>query len=196
MTNARPLRNAVELDLTADVVELTRVLCDVQSVSGDEGRLAGAVEAAPRQLPPLQVLRDGDAVVARTDLGRSERVVLAGHLDTVPVAGNLPVRLEGDADSGALVGRGTADMKGGVAVQLRVAATLPSPTRDVTFVFYDHEEVDAASNGLGRLAREHPDWIAGDLAVLLEQPAAGIEGGCNGKLRAQGATRRLRAHSA
>src|SRR5437764_409748 len=82
--------------------------------------------------------------------GRLRRVVVAGRLDTVPVAGNLPVRLEGDAGSGALVGRGTADMKGGVAVQLRVAATLPSPTRDVTFVFYDHEEVDAASNGLGR----------------------------------------------
>jgi succinyl-diaminopimelate desuccinylase len=197
MTRARPLRrSAVELDLTADVVELTRVLCDVESVSGDEGPLADAVEVALRGLPHLQVLRDGDAVVARTDLGRSERVVLAGHLDTVPVAGNLPVRLEGDADSGALVGRGTADMKGGVAVQLRVAATLPSPTRDVTFVFYDHEEVDAASNGLGRLAREHPDWIAGDLAVLLEPTAAGIEGGCNGTLRAQVTTRGLAAHSA
>src|SRR3954453_423124 len=196
MTNARPLRNAVELDLTADVVELTRVLCDVQSVSGDEGRLADAVEAALRQLPHLQVLRDGDAVGARPDLGRSERVVVAGHLDTVPVAGTLPVRLEGDADSGALVGRGTADMKGGVAVQLRVAATLPSPTRDVTFVFYDHEEVDAASNGLGRLAREPPDWIVGDLAVLLEPTAAGIEGGCNGTLRAQVTTRGLAAHSA
>src|SRR3954454_3270280 len=136
MNAARPLqRSAVHLDLTADVVELTRVLCDVQSVSGDEGRLADAVEAALRQLPHLQVLRDGDAVVARTDLGRSERVVLAGHLDTVPVAGNLPVRLEGDTATGTLVGRGTADMKGGVAVQLRVAAALPAPVRDLTLVF-------------------------------------------------------------
>src|SRR3954449_4974283 len=197
MTAARPLqRSAVHLDLTADVVELTRVLCDVESVSGDEGPLADAVEAALRRLPHLEVLRDGDAVVARTELGRSERVVLAGHLDTVPIAGNLPVRLEGDADSGALVGRGTADMKGGVAVQLRVAAALPAPSRDVTFVFYDHEEVDAASNGLGRLAREHPEWIVGDLAVLLEPTAAGIEGGCNGTLRARVTTRGLAAHSA
>ncbi|HYJ75362.1 MAG TPA: succinyl-diaminopimelate desuccinylase [Kineosporiaceae bacterium] len=201
MTSARPLpRPAVELDLGADVVELTRALCDVESVSGNEGPLADAVEAALRRLPHLQVLRDGDAVVARTDLGRSERVILAGHLDTVPVAGNLPVRfegsVEGDADGGALVGRGTADMKGGVAVQLRVAAALPSPTRDVTFVFYDNEEVDAARNGLGRLAGEHPEWIAGDLAVLLEPTAAGIEGGCNGTLRAQVTTRGLAAHSA
>jgi succinyl-diaminopimelate desuccinylase len=196
MTSARPRRSAVELDLATDVVELTRVLCNVESVSGHEGPLADAVEAALRRLPHLEVLRDGDAVVARTDAGRSERVVLAGHLDTVPIARNLPVRLDGDADSGALVGRGTADMKGGVAVQLRVAATLAAPTRDVTFVFYDHEEVDAASNGLGRLVREHPDWIVADLAVLLEPTAAGIEGGCNGTLRAQVTTRGVATHSA
>jgi succinyl-diaminopimelate desuccinylase len=123
-------------------------------------------------------------------------VVLAGHLDTVPVAGNLPVRLEGDAVSGILVGRGTADMKGGIAVQLKVAAALAAPSRDVTFVFYDHEEVDAASNGLGRLARGHPDWLTGDLAVLLEPTAAGIEGGCNGTMRAEVVTRGVAAHSA
>lgn len=189
-------RCALDLDLTADVVELTRVLCDVESVSGREGPIADAVEAALRRLPHLEVVRDGDAVVARTRLGRGERVVLAGHLDTVPVAGNLPVRREGDDATAVLVGRGTADMKGGVAVQLKVAATLPAPSRDITFVFYDHEEVDAASNGLGRLAREHPEWLAGDLAVLLEPTAAGIEGGCNGTLRAEVVTRGLAAHSA
>jgi succinyl-diaminopimelate desuccinylase len=190
-------RSAVDLDLGADVVELTRALCDVESVSGDEGPLADAVEAALRRLPHLEVLRDGDAVVARTSLGRPERVVLAGHLDTVPVADNLPVRLTGNADGdGELVGRGTADMKGGVAVQLKVAAALAGPSRDVTFVFYDHEEVDAASNGLGRLARNHPDWITCDFAVLLEPTAAGIEGGCNGTLRAQVTTHGLAAHSA
>src|SRR3954454_11773326 len=167
------------LDLTSDVAELTRALCDVESVSGAEGPLADAVEAALRRLGHLQVLRDGDAVVARTALGRPERVVLAGHLDTVPVAGNLPARFDGDL----LVGRGTADMKGGVAVQLKVAAALPAPSRDVTYVFYDCEEVDAERNGLGRLARTQPAWLEADLAVLLEPTAAGIEGGCNGTLR-------------
>src|SRR5919202_2268583 len=169
MTPADPWRDGAELDLAADVVSLTAALCDVESVSGDEGPLADAVEAALRELPHLEVLRDGDAVVARTALGRGERVVLAGHLDTVPIAGNLPTRL---AD-GVLHGRGTVDMKGGVAVQLRIAATVPEPTRDVTFVFYDHEEVDAASNGLGRLARTHPDWLAADFAVLLG-PTSGL----------------------
>src|SRR3954451_14627203 len=111
MTSARPLQApAVDLDLGLDVVQLTRAICDLESVSGNEGPLADAVEAALRRLPHLEVLRDGDAVVARTALGRSERVVLAGHLDTVPVAGNLPVRLEGDTSTGTLVGRGTADM--------------------------------------------------------------------------------------
>ncbi len=187
---------SVQLDLSADVVELTRTVCDIESVSGDEGPLADAVEAALRRLPHLEVLRDGDAVLARTALGRPERVVLAGHLDTVPVAGNLPTRLEGGAESGVLVGRGTADMKGGVAVQLKVAAALAAPSRDVTFVFYDNEEVEADRNGLGRLARTHPDWLTGDLAVLLEPTSVGIEGGCNGTLRAEVVTRGVAAHSA
>jgi succinyl-diaminopimelate desuccinylase len=184
------------LDLGADAVELTRVLCDIESVSGNERRLADAVEKALRRLGHLEVLRDGDAVVARTRLGRPERVVLAGHIDTVPVAGNLPTRLEGDTRTGVLHGRGVVDMKGGVAVQLRVAATVPEPTRDVTFVFYDNEEVDSDLNGLGRLARRHPEWLVADLAVLLEPSNAGIEGGCNGTLRVGVVTRGVAAHSA
>src|SRR3954465_9220867 len=197
MSPVRPgRRGGVQLDLSDDVVELTRAVCDVESVSGNEGRLADAVEAALRELPHLEVLRDGDSVLARTALGRPERVVLAGHLDTVPVAGNLPTRLEGGAESGVLVGRGTADMKGGVAVQLKVASALAAPSRDITFVFYDNEEVDADRNGLGRLARNHADWLAGDLAVLLEPTAGGTEGGCNGTLRAEGGARASAAASA
>lgn len=192
----RPPAVVPPLDLTVDAVSLTATLCDVPSVSGDEGPLADAVESVLRGLGHLEVLRDGDAVVARTRLGRAERVVLAGHLDTVPIADNLPTRLEGDLRTGVLHGRGTVDMKGGVAVQLRIAATVPEPTRDVTFVFYDHEEVDAASNGLGRLARRHPDWISGDFAVLLEPTAALVEGGCNGTMRVRVTTRGVAAHSA
>jgi succinyl-diaminopimelate desuccinylase len=189
--SARP-----NLDPTVDAVTLTAALCDVESVSGDEGPLADAVEEALRRLGRLEVLRDGDAVVARTHLGRAERVVLAGHLDTVPIAGNLPTRLEGDRRTGVLHGRGTVDMKGGVAVQLRIAATVPEPERDLTFVFYDNEEVDAVRNGLGRLARNHPDWLAADFAVLLEPTAALVEGGCNGTMRVRVTARGVAAHSA
>jgi succinyl-diaminopimelate desuccinylase len=185
-----------ELDLDADGVTLTAALCDIASVSGTERVIADAVEVALRRLPHLEVLRDGDAVVARTALGRSERVVLAGHLDTVPIKDNLPTRLEGDRFTGTLHGRGTVDMKGGVAVQLRIAAHLPEPSRDVTFVFYDNEEVESTRNGLGRLARNQPDWIAGDFAVLLEPTSARVEGGCNGTIRVDVTARGVAAHSA
>ena len=185
---------APSLDLTQDLVSLTRALCDIESVSGDEGPLADAIEAALAPIGHLQVLRDGDAVVARTSLGRTERVVLAGHIDTVPLAGtpNLPTWVAGDL----IYGRGTADMKAGVAVQLTLAARVPEPRRDVTYVFYDGEEVDSARNGLGRIAREHPDWLEAGFAVLLEPTAAVVEGGCNGTMRVDVLTHGVAAHSA
>ncbi|MEV0901964.1 succinyl-diaminopimelate desuccinylase [Actinoplanes sp. NPDC049802] len=180
------------LDLTGDVVELTRTICDIPSVSGEEEALADAVEAALRAYPHLEVLRDGDAVVARTSLGRETRVVLAGHLDTVPIADNLPCVLDGDI----LRGRGTVDMKAGVAVMLRLAAGLPSPRHDLTFVFYDHEEVAAKLNGLGRLVRNHPEWLAGDFAILGEPSDGTVEGGCQGTIRVKITVPGVAAHAA
>lgn len=180
------------IDLSADVVTLTRQVCDVPSVSGAEGRLADAVEVALRSCAHLEVLRDGDAVVARTHLGRPRRVVVAGHLDTVPVADNLPTRLQ----DGLLWGRGTVDMKGGVAVALSLAAELTAPVHDVTWVFYDHEEVASDLNGLGRLVERHPDWLAADFAVLGEPSDGGLEGGCNGTLRVEVRLTGVAAHSA
>lgn len=182
----------MRLDLRADVGDLTARLIDIESVSGNERALADAVEAALRELPHLTVDRDGDAVVARTNLGRAERVVLAGHLDTVPVNQNMPSRV---AD-GVLYGLGAGDMKSGVAVQLKVAAMLPEPNRDVTYVFYDCEEVEAERNGLGRLVRDHPDWLAGDFAVLHEPSGGTVEGGCQGTIRVELTVRGERAHSA
>ncbi|MBZ2197638.1 succinyl-diaminopimelate desuccinylase [Occultella gossypii] len=181
----------------ADVVALTRAICDIPSVSGDERALADAVEALLRSAPHLEVLRDGDTVLARTRLGRAQRVVIAGHLDTVPIQGNLPTQLRTAPDGGPLLwGRGTVDMKGGVAVALYLAMTLPEPGKDVTWVFYDHEEVEADLNGLGRVVRTHPEWLAADFAVLGEPTAGGIEGGCNGTLRADIRTHGTTAHSA
>jgi succinyl-diaminopimelate desuccinylase len=180
------------LDLTLDGGALTARLVDFPSVSGDEQPLADAVEAALRALPHLTVDRYGNNVVARTDLGRAERVLLAGHLDTVPIADNLPSYVEGDL----LYGCGTSDMKSGVAVQLRLAATLTAPNHDLTFVFYDCEEIEASRNGLGRLAAEHPDWLAADFAVLMEPSGAVVEGGCQGTLRADVTLTGTRAHSA
>ncbi|WP_226345104.1 succinyl-diaminopimelate desuccinylase [Agilicoccus flavus] len=186
-----------ELDLGQDVVALTAAICDVESVSGDEARLADAVERALRRCAHLEVSRFGHVVVARTDLGRPERVVLAGHLDTVPLTDppNLPTRIETGPDSDVLWGRGTVDMKGGVAVQLRLAHELAAPTRDVTYLFYDCEEVDADRNGLNRLAGERPDLLAADFAVLLEPTNAAVEGGCKGTLRVEVRVTGKAAHS-
>ena len=182
----------MKLDLFAAAADLTAQLVDIESVSGTEGPIADAIEAALRGLPRLTVERDGHAVVARTDLGRTERVILAGHIDTVPVAGNLPSRLAG----GVLHGCGTADMKAGVAVALRLAATVPEPARDVSFVFYDCEEVEAERNGLLRLSRQRPGLLAGDFAVLMEPTGDVVEGGCQGTMRAEIRAGGQRAHSA
>lgn len=180
------------MDLRLDGAALTAALVDTRSVSGEEGPLADAIEGALRPLPHLTVHRDGNAIVARTTLGRPERVILAGHVDTVPVAGNLPSRVEGSR----LYGCGTTDMKSGVAVQLRLAAGLASPRRDVTYVFYDCEEVTADRNGLLRLSRNSPELLAGDFAVLMEPSSAEIEGGCQGTLRAEVIVAGRRAHTA
>jgi succinyl-diaminopimelate desuccinylase len=184
------------LDLSADAASLTAALVDIESVSGNEADLADLVEQALRAYPLLSVERDGNVVVARTELGRDQRLVLAGHLDTVPVADNLPSRVEGEL----LYGCGTSDMKSGVAVLLRVAHLVGTgnldPRVDLTFVCYDCEEVEAVRNGLGRLARTRPELLAGDLAVLLEPTDGVIEGGCQGTLRAEVRVPGVRAHSA
>ena len=184
------------LDATGDVVSLTEAICNISSVSGDERALADAIEQVLKAQPHLEVLRDGDAIVARTMLGRASRVVIAGHIDVVPLANNLPVRRVDVDGVPSLWGRGTVDMKGGVAVQLKLACELTSPNVDITWVFYDHEEVDASLNGLGRLSRNHPELIRGDFAVLCEPTAAVIEGGCNGTMRVSVTAAGVKAHSA
>ena len=203
-----PVAEPVALpDLNGDLGALTLALVSAPSVSGAEAPLADAVQAALAAHTHLEVLRHGNTVVARTRLGRRERVVVAGHLDTVPISprtDNVPGRIEShenleslesledlggtgaqDGQGGQTVvwGRGSVDMKGGIAVGLQLAATLTAPRRDVTWVFYDNEEVVGERNGLGRALVAHPDWFEADLAILGEPTGAGVEGGCNGTLR-------------
>ncbi len=180
------------LDLSADVVAVTAALVDIESVSRNEAAIADAVEAALRPLSHLHVERSGNTVTARTSLGRAERVAIAGHLDTVPVNANLPSRLEGDT----LHGLGSCDMKGGVAVGLRLAASVPEPTRDVTYIFYECEEIEAVANGLGHLAATRPDLLEADFAILMEPSNGAVEAGCQGTMRVDVMVRGERAHSA
>lgn len=138
------------------------------------------------------MLRSGDAVLARTNLGRPHRVLLAGHIDTVPIADNVPSRR---AD-GIVHGCGTSDMKSGDAVFAHLAATLAAPRHDLTLIFYDCEEIEAERNGLGRIEREHRDWLDADLAILGEPTDGALEAGCQGTLRVELRTAGRRSHSA
>ena len=180
------------LDLRADPSDLTAALVDIPSVSRDERRIADEVEAALREQTGYEVIRHGDAVLARTNLGRPSRVILAGHLDTVPIADNVPSRRDADH----IYGCGTSDMKSGDAVFLHLAATVADPVHDVTLIFYDCEEIEASANGLGRIERELPDWLRGDVAILGEPSGGYIEAGCQGTLRAVVSAAGTRAHSA
>jgi succinyl-diaminopimelate desuccinylase len=185
-----------KIDLSVSAVDVTRQLCDIESVSGDEVRIADAIAETLAGYDHLEVVRDGDAVVARTRLGRTQRVVVAGHIDTVPLNRNLPTRFETDGGVDYLWGRGTVDMKAGCAVHLRLAAELTEPNVDVTWVWYDHEEVSDHLNGLGRLVRTRPELLAADFAILGEPTRSEIEGGCNGNLRVEIRTTGRRSHSA
>jgi len=189
--------SVLPLDLTAGSVALTAALCDIESVSGNETPLADAIMEALAGAAHLELTRDGDTIVALTNLGRAQRVIIAGHLDTVPVKENLPTHVEKDSlGDDWLWGRGTVDMKAGVAVQLTLAAALTHPAYDITWIWYDHEEVDASQNGLGRLAVNHPEFFVGDFAILGEPSNSSVEGGCNGTIRVDVTARGVRAHSA
>jgi succinyl-diaminopimelate desuccinylase len=181
------------LDLTVDAVQLTEDLVNIESVSGNEALIADAIQDALVELDHLSVQRFGNTIVARTELGRDERVVIAGHIDTVPLNDNLPARRDAE---GNLHGLGSCDMKGGVAIALRTAATLTEPNRDITFVFYECEEVEAERNGLFKLSQSAPELLRADFAILMEPSDAVVEAGCQGTLRVDVTTRGERAHSA
>lgn len=175
-----------------DLLARTASLVDIPSVSHDEAVITDRIEAELRALGHLEVVRVGANLVARTQLGRSTRVVLAGHTDTVPVNGNATARIDGDI----LWGLGAADMKGGLAVMLALAEAVPEPAVDVTWVFYAGEELSAEHNGLGHLLRDRPDLLAGDVAILGEPTGGEIEAGCQGTMRLEVTLRGVRAHTA
>jgi succinyl-diaminopimelate desuccinylase len=178
--------------ILADPVALTAALVDIESVSGDEGHIADEVEAALRSAGHLTVQRSGNVICARTELGRDSRVILAGHLDTVPIAGNFPSTMDGEVIHGC----GTSDMKAGDAVALHLAVSVPDPGYDVTYLFYDCEEVGSERNGLQVTGVRHPDWLAAHFAILLEPTSGLVEAGCQGTLHAIVTTIGRRAHSA
>ena len=196
----------VALNPHADIAALTTDLVNIPSVSGNEAALANAIFVELSKCDWLEVVRFKNSVVAKTNLGKASRVIVAGHIDTVPVADNETAVFvssgQGLPSDGSIVpddvvfGIGSCDMKGGVAVALRAAVSIENPQFDVTYIFYECEEVDSERNGLTLIAAEHPEWLAADIAVLLEPSNANIEAGCQGTLRAKVSTTGTRAHSA
>jgi succinyl-diaminopimelate desuccinylase len=175
-----------------DLLDLTSELVDIPSVSHHEAAISDHVAGLLAPVSWLDLTRVGHNVVARTRLGRSERLVLAGHLDTVPPNGNERARVDGDV----LWGLGAADMKGGVAVLVELARSVPAPAVDVTYVFYECEEVESRFNGLERLFQERPDLLEADAAVLAEPTAGRVEAGCQGTMRVEVTMAGTRAHAA
>src|SRR5262245_18668471 len=189
--------SAVREQDASDLFGLTVALVAIPSESHHEAELAKVVEERLRaRAPSLRFDRVGESLVARTDLGRDRRIVLGGHLDTVPANGNATPRVEGDI----LHGLGSADMKGGIAVLLRLAEELhdrPERARhDVTLAFYECEEVADRYNGLRRIFEESADLLDGDFAVLLEPTDAWVEAGCQGLLVLRARFDGTRAHTA
>ncbi len=179
--------------MTVDLLVRTAELVAISSESHAEREITDHLERVLAERAPwLRLDRLGENLVARTDLGRRQRVVLAGHTDTVPANGNFPGRLDGDV----LYGLGSSDMKSGLAVMLELACSLRSPAHDVTYVFYEAEEVAARFNGLGRLFAERPDLLVGDVALLGEPTDGSLEAGCQGTMRAEVTFCGARAHTA
>ena len=193
-----------KLNLLQDPVDLTAALVDIESVSHNETAIADAVEVALREVAQadesIEVLRIDNNVIARTHRGLPQRVILAGHLDTVPTADNVPSTRGVDAQGrDTLFGCGTVDMKSGDAVYLHAFATLAASQelqRDLTLIMYECEEIAAEFNGLRHLSESHPELLTGDVALLGEPSGNVIEAGCQGSIRLRLTTHGTRAHSA
>lgn len=191
---APPRAPVSPLDLHAPLADLTRALIDIPSVSGSEAALADAVEQTLRTLPHLIVERDGDTICARTTGSKPRRVLLAGHLDTVPIADNVPSRMRVREGREEIVGRGAVDMKAGLAVLLTML--LVDASCELTVIAYDHEEVASELNSLTRIARTRREWLKADLAILGEPTGGALEAGCKGTMQLRVTARGVAAHSA
>ena len=142
-----------------------------------------------------ELLRFGDELVFRFPaLSGQPKLILCGHLDTVPAQGPHDVRVEGDR----VVGLGASDLKAGLAVMEELAESLdPAACElDPWFVFYTCEEVGYAESGLERLRVEFPPATEAHLAVCVEPTSNAVEVGCLGTMRIHVRVQGRSAHSA
>jgi succinyl-diaminopimelate desuccinylase len=155
----------------------TLELVDIPSVSREEAAVVDHVRA----LMPGPPAYDDDTV-----LFYPGPIVLAGHYDTVPAQDNLPGRIE----DGWVVGLGSTDMKGGVAVMVELARS----GAPFGYLFFGREELPAGESALPRFFERH--GLDADLVVMLEPTDDSIHAGCLGNLNARLVFRGVSAHSA
>ena len=184
-----------------DLLALSAALVDVPSESHHEAHLCDLLEQRlVQRAPSLDCVRVDNNLIVRTDLGRDRRVVLGGHIDTVPANGNAEARIDGDV----LHGLGSADMKGSLAVLLALAEQLhaaqvsgsDAAQHDVTLAFYEGEEVSDEFNGLRKVFEQRARLLDADFAVLLEPTDGWVEAGCQGFLIVRAEFDGERAHTA
>ena len=166
-------------------------LVSIDSVSRNESRLATFIAESLKANPALDVERIGDNVVARTTGHHATRLLVAGHLDTVP-GDATAARIDGEE----LRGLGACDMKGSLAVMLELALDAAPRSVEVTWVFYAREEIARSESGLSEVAELRPDLLDADAAVLAEPTGGRVEAGCQGTLRVALDVKGVRAHTA
>ncbi len=167
------------------------------SVTGEEKRLCDDLEARVSDTPGWSVKRaSNNLVVTRAEPdGSHQRVVFAGHLDTVPEpAKGLQARVE----DGLIYGRGATDMKAGDAVMLALIERFDFSASDLepVFVFYEREEGPFPENGLEQVFAKMPHVLDAGLALLLEPTEGALEAGCIGTAQVGVTFRGRSAHSA
>lgn len=185
-------------DLAARLLELAAI----RSVSREEKALCDLLEGRLRAIAGVEVVRAGDNLIATLpELAGRPRLILCGHLDTVPVNENFPPRRDGDR----IAGLGTTDLKSGLAVLLRLLDELSGALAaraagtvdcDPAFVLYAREEIAFTESGLNEVERAWPKLKEASFAVCVEPTANAVELGCNGTLHAELAVLGKAAHAA
>src|SRR5947208_7177185 len=171
------------------LAERTLRLCEIRSPVGEEADIAAYVAAETAGQ------RVGNAVVCGRVTGGRPAVLLAGHLDTVPIQeGDFPARREG----GRVYGRGASDMKGALAIMLTLGERLDRARLrgELVLVFYDREEGPYETNGLGPVLAARPDLRGAAVAFCLEPTDLAVQAGCCGSMHATFTFRGRTAHSA
>jgi len=180
------------LNINQELGKLTLDLVNISSVSKDEKSIADSIEEALKKCNHLKLTRVNNSLVAQTSFGNKQRVVIAGHIDTVPANNNFP----GKINNSEVVGLGSVDMKSGIAVALKLASEITSSNFDITYFFYESEEIETKFNGLELITKQQKDLLNCDFAILMEPTNGILEVGCQGSLRFEVSTSGKRSHSA